>query len=54
MEKEKNFCAVASTYQNPLMEGADPFILAHDGTYYLYVTNAEEGFRVFHSRDLIS
>lgn len=39
-------------YKNPLMEGADPFILAHAGKYYLYSTNAKDGFRVFESEDM--
>ncbi|MFO7668219.1 MAG: hypothetical protein R6W31_01040, partial [Bacteroidales bacterium] len=28
------------TYQNPLMEGADPFATFHEGKYYLLVTRA--------------
>ena len=39
-------------YQNPLMEGADPFILTHENKYYLYATNADDGFRVFVSENL--
>ncbi len=39
-------------YQNPLMVGADPFVLAHGGRYYLYATNAYDGFRVFVSEDM--
>lgn len=39
-------------YQNPLMEGADPFILTYNGRYYLYATNADDGFRVFVSEDM--
>ena len=41
------------TYCNPVCEeGADPFILEHEGTYYLYSTNSPDGFRVFVSDDL--
>ena len=41
-----------STYQNPLTVGADPFVLAHEGRYYLYATNADDGFRVLISEDM--
>ena len=41
-------------YQNPLLEGADPFVLNYNGKYYLYSTNAEDGYRVFTSDDLIN
>ncbi len=40
------------TYKNPICEGADPFVLLHDGTYYLYSTNAADGFRVYTSTDM--
>ena len=39
-------------YLNPLMKGADPFVLTHDGMYYLYSTNANDGYRVFMSENL--
>ena len=39
-------------YQNPLLEGADPFILTYDNKYYLYATNADDGYKVFVSDDL--
>lgn len=39
-------------YQNPLVEGADPFVLTHNGKYYLYATNADDGYRVFVSDDM--
>ena len=41
-----------NTYQNPVCRGADPFVLLHDGIYYLYSTNSPDGFRVFTSRDM--
>ena len=41
-----------NTYQNPVCEGADPFVLLHEGTYYLYSTNSPDGFRVFTSEDM--
>lgn len=41
-----------NTYKNPVLEGADPFVLLHDGVYYLYSTNAPDGFRVFTSTDM--
>ena len=39
-------------YQNPVCEGADPFVLLYDGTYYLYSTNSADGYRVFTSDDM--
>lgn len=39
-------------YKNPLLEGADPFVLVHDGKYYLYSTNSDDGFTVFVSDDM--
>ena len=42
------------TYKNPICEGADPFVLLHDGKYYLYATNAKDGFKVSESDDLIN
>ncbi len=41
-----------NTYTNPVCTGADPFVLLHDGTYYLYSTNSPDGFRVFTSSDM--
>ncbi|MBS1455852.1 MAG: family 43 glycosylhydrolase [Clostridia bacterium] len=32
----------------------DPFVLADDGTYYLYATSAADGFKVWTSKDLIN
>lgn len=41
------------TYTNPIAAGADPFILAWEGKYYLYSTNAAStGFKVYESNDL--
>lgn len=40
------------TCTNPICEGADPFILLHDGKYYLYSTNAPDGYLVYESDDL--
>ncbi len=43
-------------YMNPISSidtGADPFILSHEGMYYLYSTNAPaDGYRVYVSSDL--
>lgn len=41
-----------NTYVNPIMEGADPFVLFHNGKYYLYSTSALDGFKVFSSTDM--
>lgn len=43
---------MSKTYKNPVCEGADPFVLLHDGVYYLYSTNSPDGFRVFTSSDM--
>ncbi len=40
------------TYRNPVWEGADPFVLLHEGVYYLYATTSDEGYRVFTSDNL--
>lgn len=40
-------------YVNPVIEGADPFLLYHDGRYYHYSTNAPDGFVVHSSADLV-
>ena len=43
------------TYKNPIYRGADPFILTHEGKYYLYATNAaREGYKVAQSDDLVN
>ena len=40
-------------YVNPVLTGADPFILEHDGTYYLYSTNkTSQGYVVYTSDNL--
>ncbi len=40
-------------FNNPIMPGPDPFILLHDGVYYLYLSRDEnEGYHVFTSTDL--
>lgn len=52
---ENNEAIPEDTYTNPVMgDGADPFVLYHDGTYYMYVTNSYSwnGFEVFTSKDL--
>ena len=41
-----------NTYQNPVCSGADPFVLLHNGIYYLYSTNSPDGFHVFTSADM--
>ena len=40
-------------YQNPVLSGhADPDVLLHNGTYYLYSTGGYGGYQVFTSQDL--
>ena len=41
-----------ATYTNPLMVGADPFVLEYKGKYYLYATNADDGFKVYASDNM--
>ena len=45
-----------SIVQNPLFTGADPFLLCHEGVYYMYFTGGAEkdrpGFLVYSSTDL--
>ncbi len=42
-------------YINPIAAGADPYILQHNGMYYLYSTNAPtEGYKVSESSDLVN
>lgn len=47
-----------STYTNPLdpnLNISDPFVLYHEGTYYLYATtDVNEGFRAWRSDDLVN
>ena len=43
------------TYKNPIFTNiADPFVLLHNGRYYLYATTADDGFKVFESDDLVN
>ncbi|MBE6653041.1 MAG: hypothetical protein E7610_06470 [Ruminococcaceae bacterium] len=49
----------APTYVNPVFDawGADPGVLYHDGTYYLYSTNyvsGQKGYPVYTSPDLVN
>lgn len=43
------------SYQNPIVYGADPDILYHDGTYYLYFTDTSDMsmFQCYKSDDLV-
>ena len=44
---------VNGSYINPVATGADPFVLYHDGTYYLYSTNAPStGYKVSVSKNM--
>ena len=44
-----------NSYRNPVVYGADPDILFHDGTYYLYFTDTQDMslFQCYTSKDLI-
>lgn len=47
--------APGTRYINPVTEGADPFILFHDGTFYLYSTNSpSNGYKVSTSKDMVN
>ena len=39
-------------YVNPILKGADPFIMLHEGKYYHYATNDKNGYIVSVSDDL--
>jgi beta-xylosidase len=44
-------------YMNPVGDSlfiADPFVLFHEGSYYLYGTSAGDGFRAWKSDDLVT
>jgi beta-xylosidase len=48
----------AATYQNPILPGnlADPAVLLHEGTYYLYATgdvDNDNGYRAYTSTNLV-
>lgn len=49
--------AAADTFTNPVGEKpiviGDPFVLQHNGSYYLFGTNAPDGFRYSASKDLV-
>ncbi len=48
--------AAAGTYRNPIIERlgpADPHVIRHEGTYYLYPTTDSRGYDVFVSKDLV-
>lgn len=45
------------TYKNPLSNITnigDPFVLHHDGKYFMYATSSSEGFRVWESENMVS
>ena len=45
---------VVTQYANPLdVPLGDPYVLLHDGTYYLYATSSWYGFKVWSSPDLV-
>jgi GH43 family beta-xylosidase len=51
--------AATATFQNPILSGnlADPAVIRHGGTYYLYATgevDGDNGARVYTSTDLVS
>lgn len=51
-------CAEKATYTNPVIDSnlADPAVILHEGTYYLYATgevNGDNGTRVYTSTDLV-
>ena len=52
-KKENEPMEQNAVYRNPICEGADPFILLHDGKYYHYATNAPDGYLVYESDNLV-
>lgn len=47
----------AKTYRNPIIDligPADPAVILHDGTYYMYPTLDGKGYDVFVSKDLVN
>ncbi|MBR5459844.1 MAG: glycoside hydrolase family 43 protein [Clostridia bacterium] len=40
------------SFNNPFLVAADPFVLLHDGKYYLYATTAPDGYLVYESEDM--
>ena len=47
-----------NSFKNPIMPGADPFVLLHEDRYYMYCTNSDEkgtdlGYFVYESEDLV-
>ena len=49
--------AQPSFYVNQLGDSifvADPFVLLHEGTYYLYGTSAADGFKAWKSKNLVA
>ena len=53
------FADAAETYRNPVIDNnlADPAVIRHDGTYYLYATgevDGDNGYRVYTSSDLVN
>lgn len=55
-EPEEKNVDFASSYKNPVMDGADPDVLYYDGVYYLYnVTSGDNAiFKVSTSTDLVN
>lgn len=48
--------AAGATYTNPVGGGirmGDPFVLQHEGQYYLYGTTARDGFKCWRSSDMV-
>src|SRR5262245_65957924 len=46
----------ARTYRNPIIDRigpADPHVIRHEGTYFLYPTTDGKGYDVFVSKDLV-
>ncbi len=51
--RENDVKLSGNSYTNPIASGADPFVLCHEGVYYLYSTNAPmQGYKVSVSTDL--
>ena len=54
---QSDVAIATKTYRNPIIDligPADPAVILHEGTYYLYPTLDGKGYDVFTSNDLVN